>query len=90
MSIENKEWISIEGKALGGTVTNSNTIDQSFISPVSLYCSKKKPVTGNAVLTSSKESGIPVVQQLMEALDLQGAVFTLDALHCQKKRQPQS
>ncbi|MFT4152493.1 MAG: ISAs1 family transposase [Parafilimonas sp.] len=87
VSIENKEWISIDGKAIGGTVTGSHSIDQSFISLVSLYCSKKKLVIGNAVLVNSKQSGIPVVQQLIEALDLKGVVFTLDALHCQKKRQ---
>jgi predicted transposase YbfD/YdcC len=31
-----------------------------------------------------KESEIPIVQQLIEALDLSGVIFTLDALHCQK------
>ncbi|MFT4061278.1 MAG: hypothetical protein QM642_02860 [Edaphocola sp.] len=54
VSIENKEWISIDGKAIGGTVTGSHSIDQSFISVVSLYCSKKKLVIGNAVLVNSK------------------------------------
>lgn len=85
VTISNKEWVSIDGKAMGGTVTSSNSIDQNFISLVSLYCSRKKLVLGNAQVTSGKESEIPVVQQLIAALELQGVVFTLDALHCQKK-----
>lgn len=87
VNIEKKEWVSIDGKAIGGTVTGSNSINQSFISLVSLYCSKKKLAIGNAVLVNSKESEIPAVQQLITALDLQDVVFTLDALHCQKKQQ---
>lgn len=88
INISKNEWVSIDGKAIGGTVTNSSTLDQNFVSLVSLYCSKKKLVLGNAQVSNSKESEIPVVQQLIEALNLQGVIFTLDALHCQKKRQP--
>jgi hypothetical protein len=87
VGISAREWVGIDGKAIGGTITNSWGIDQNFISLVSLYCSKKKLVLGNAQVTNGKESEIPVVQQLIEALDLEGVVFTLDALHCQKKRQ---
>ena len=86
ISISKHEWISIDGKAIGGTVTNGSTIDQHFVSLVSLYCSKKKLVLGNAQVSNSKESEIPVVKQLVEALDLEDVTFSLDALHCQKKQ----
>ena len=86
VSISQQEWVSIDGKAIGGTTTNSNNSNQSFVSLVSLYCSKQKLVIGNAQVSNSKESEIPVVKQLIEALDLKGVTFTLDALHCQKKR----
>lgn len=88
VSMSINEWVSVDGKAIGGTVTNGSTIDQSFVSLVSLYCSRKGMVLGNAQVSNSKESEIPVVQQLIEALDLKGVIFSLDALHCQKKRQP--
>lgn len=84
--ISHKEWVSIDGKAMRGTVTNGSSIDQNFINLVSLYCSKQKLILGNAQVTNGKESEIPAVQQLIAALDLEGVVFTLDALHCQKKR----
>lgn len=86
VNIEKDEWISIDGKAIGGTVTNSSNIDQDFTSLISLYCSKQKQVLGNAQINNGKESEIPAVQQLIKALDLKGVNFTLDALHCQKKQ----
>ena len=87
VSISKNEWVSIDGKAIGGTVTGLRGIDQNFVNLVSLYCSKQKLILGNAQVNNSKESEIPVVQQLIEALDLTSVIFTLDALHCQKKRQ---
>lgn len=30
---------------------------------------------------------LPLVQELIEKLDLEEVVFSLDALHCQKKQQ---
>lgn len=87
VSLSKQEWVSIDGKAIGGTVTNGNNSHQHFVSLVSLYCSKQQLVIGNAQVLNSKESEIPVVKQLIAALDLEGVTFTLDALHCQKKRQ---
>lgn len=90
ISLSDIEWVSIDGKAIGGTVTNKHGIDQNFISLVSLYCTHKKLVLGNAQVTNSKQSEIPVVQQLIAALDLKGMTFSLDALHCQKKQRKSS
>jgi hypothetical protein len=87
VAISKNEWVSMDGKAIGGTVSNSNSINQDFISLVSVCCSKQKLVLCNAQVTNSKESEIPVIKQLIEALDLEGVTFTLDALHCQKKQQ---
>ena len=90
VSISKSEWISIDGKAIGGTTTAYYDNKQRFINLVSLYCSKQKIVIGNAFVDNSKESEIPVVRQLIEALDIKDVTFTLDALHCQKKRQKSS
>jgi hypothetical protein len=85
INISQHEWISIDGKAISGTVTKGLPIDQDFVSLVSLYCSKSKLVLGNGLVSNSKESEIPLVKQLIKELDLEGVTFTLDALHCQKK-----
>ena len=35
--------------------------------------------------TSDKSNEIPAVQQLLEVMQLKGAVVTADAMHCQKE-----
>lgn len=46
---------------------------------------KRGLVFGLEKLKNKKGSEITTVQNLLEALDIQGVVFSLDALHCQKK-----
>jgi len=83
-----EEWIGIDGKAIRGTVKNACTPQLQFVSLVSVYCSKQKLLIGNEQIIGKKDTEITVVQQLLKALKLEGVTFTLDALHCQKKRQP--
>ena len=52
---------------------------------VSVFSHKRGQVLKTAKLENQKRSEIPTVRELIEALDLQGVVVTLDALHCQKK-----
>lgn len=82
---EDEEWTSLDGKALASTVTDYASSYQNFVSLVSLFSHKRGQVLRVAKLENQKESEIPTVQELIEALDLTGVVFTLDALHCQKK-----
>jgi DDE_Tnp_1-associated len=86
ITISDGEWMSMDGKTIGGTVKNSKTIDHEFTSLIALFCSRQKLILATALVTSAKESEIPVVKQLVTALDLEGVTFTLDALHCQKKQ----
>lgn len=83
--IAEDEWLHIDGKALKGTVSDYSIDKQRFINLVSVYSSRKKLVVANALVDNSKQSEIPVVQQLIAGLGLSGATLTLDALHCQKK-----
>jgi hypothetical protein len=76
-------WIAIDGKAIGGTLQGAGTSYQQFTSLVSFFSHTRKEVVAQGrVHTKSNE--IPLVQQLLEELDLEACVFTLDALHCQK------
>jgi hypothetical protein len=86
IDIQSSEWVSIDGKAIGGTVKNQPNSHQDFVNLVSIFTSRQKMVLANAKVINSKESEIPVVRQLIEALHLKDVVFTLDALHCQKKQ----
>jgi len=85
VSIEKDEWFAIDGKALGSTVTNYSKGYQNFVSLVSIFSQKRGQVIAVGKLENKKSSEIPTVESLIEKLDLKDVVFTLDALHCQKK-----
>lgn len=79
------EGISGDGKALRNTVSNYAEAEQNFVNVVSLFSHGKGLVLGVKVIENKKRSEIPTVQELLSSLDLEGLVFTFDALHCQKK-----
>ncbi len=51
---------------------------------VSAYSSLHGVVIATQQFESNKSSELKVVQTMLTALNLEGVVFTLDALHCQK------
>lgn len=85
ITLEPEEWLAVDGKALGSTVTEYDSAYQNFVSLVSVFSHKRGQVLGTSKLENLKSSEIPTVQALIDTLDLHGVVFTLDALHCQKK-----
>lgn len=87
-SIEPKldEWVSIDGKSIKGTVSEAGTAYQNLVSLVSVYSAQPGVVLAMQQFETKTTSELTVVQNLLEALNLEGVVFTLDALHCQKKR----
>lgn len=58
---------------------------QNFVSIVSVFASKRGLVLGMEKFDNKKESEIVIVQNLITTLDIKGAVFSFDSLHCQKK-----
>jgi hypothetical protein len=85
VTIEEQEWMSLDGKALASTVTDYASSYQNFVALVSVFSHKRGQVLRAAKLENQKCREIPTVRELIEALDLAGVVFSLDALHCQKK-----
>lgn len=79
------QWVAVDGKSLRNTVTNHAATEQNFVSLVSALSHSRGQVLGIQVMENKHESEIVVVTNLLSVLDLQGAVITLDALHCQKK-----
>ena len=80
--------MAIEGKALASTVTDDDTSSQNFVSLVSVFSHKRGHVLSTARGDHQQRRAIPTVRALIEALDLHGLVFSLDARHGQKKRGP--
>lgn len=85
LHLKEKDLVNIDGKAIRGTVKDSQNSMHNFVSLVSVFVSKKKLVLASHKVEIKKESEIPVVQILLKMLDLEGITFTLDALHCQKE-----
>jgi len=85
LTVESGEWVAIDGKSIKGTVSEPRTAYQNFVSLVSGYSHQQGIVLTVQQFESKKSSELKVVQTMLEALQLEGVVFTLDALHCQKK-----
>lgn len=84
--LEQEDWISIDGKAIGSTVTNSNDSKQNYKSMVSLFCNKKGIVINTLSIENKKDNEGQAARDLIQLCELKGVTFTLDALHCQKKQ----
>ena len=82
--IDEKDYYSVDGKAIGGTVTNPHSKYQQYTNLVSIFSNSRKQVISFDKV-NDKGGEIPIVKNLIKALDLEGVVFTLDALHCQKE-----
>jgi DDE_Tnp_1-associated len=87
VALEKGDWVSLDGKVIAGTVSDAHGIDQTFISLVSAYCSRRKLIIANAEVRHKKENELGLVQLMIKELGLKGVTFSLDALHCQKKQQ---
>jgi hypothetical protein len=80
------ETKALDGKAIAGTASDYSSPYQNFVSLVSVFACQRGIVLSCDKIENKKESEIPTVKELIRALDVKGEVFTLDALHCQKKR----
>lgn len=85
IEIEPGTALSIDGKAIAGTLVEHKASQQNFMSLVSLYCQQQGVVLQAQAFENQHTSELEVVQQLLKALYLEGNIITLDALHTQKK-----
>lgn len=82
---DSSEWLAIDGKGLCSTVSNPNDSLQNFVSVVSVFAQHSGLVYDMQAFDNGKAFEPHIVRQLIERLGLKDVVFTLDALHCQKK-----
>jgi hypothetical protein len=81
-------WVAADGKSLKSTLVDYSESYQNFVTTVSAFTHQSGVVLRLQVMNNKQTSEIEVVRQLIAALSGQPLVFTLDALHCQKKRSP--
>ena len=82
------DWLSVDGKTLGSTVVDTQGSRQDFEGVVSLFCQESGLVhCVEHYRRKSKEKGeAPLARYLMSQLKDRGLIFTMDALHTQKKQ----
>lgn len=85
IEIEPGTALSIDGKAITGTLVEHKATQQNFMSLVSLYCQQQGVVLQAQAFENRHQSELEVVQHLLKVLHLEGNIVTLDALHAQKK-----
>lgn len=75
-------WHAVDGKAVRG----ANRLSQGhYTHLVSIFAVFDKLVVDSEKV-EQKTNEIPCVQSMIEKSDLEGVIFTMDALHCQKKQ----
>lgn len=78
-------WIALDGKGLNSTVSNAHESLQSFVFVVSAFAQKSGLVFGLTSFDNGKSGEGDALELLIQRLDLKGAIFTMDAIHTQKK-----
>lgn len=80
------KWISGDGKHLRSTVVDANGSGQNFLTMVSLYCRESGLCLALQDAQKKEKDEIAVIRWLLEHFKERNVIFTLDALHCQKKQ----
>lgn len=77
--------IGIDGKAMRGSGRSKDSKNpQRNVAMLNVYdCGLMTAIYSEPI--SEKENEIPVAQRILETMNKKNAVFTCDALHCQKK-----
>lgn len=76
--------LCMDGKVLKGSFDHMN--DQAMLQVFSVFLAQEQLILAHETIKNHKTNEIPTAQQLIKDLGLRDVVYTLDAMHCQKKR----
>ncbi|MEO1260033.1 MAG: ISAs1 family transposase [Bacteroidota bacterium] len=85
VSIGENEWPSGDGKALASTIADPQGPARNFELMARLF-GQKLEVATHAATATNRDGEAKAMQSLLKTLKCKGAVITLDALYCLKKR----
>lgn len=83
--IADDEFVALDGKAVKATTNGGNTSKQNFVSVVNAFGHKSGIVYGMQPFENGKSGEAQALRDLVEKLGVKNVVFTMDALHTQKK-----
>lgn len=76
-------YIALDGKTLRGSIDRFE--DHKALHQISAFDMEQDVILGH-IDVNEKSNEIGAVQTLLQQLNLKSALYTLDAMHCQKKR----
>lgn len=79
------EFVALDGKAIKATTNGGNTKLQNFVAMVNAFGHHSGVVYGMQSYENGKSSEAAALRDLVEKLAMKDVVFTMDALHAQKK-----
>lgn len=82
LNLKKYNFIGLDGKTLRGSFDNFH--DQKAIQIFSAFLTDKDIILAHEEIGTDKKGEIKLAQKLVKDLNIK-AIFTLDALHCQKK-----
>ena len=85
---EEYNFVNLDGKTLRGSFDHFE--DQKAIQVFSAFLNTKNIILAHEEIEEQKTNEIPIAQDLIKNLGLKNCIFTLDALHCQKKHSKRS
>lgn len=81
------DWYAIDGKAMAGTIVDSQGKQQNFVSLVRLVQHNSGLIVGSHSYENGKSGETEAARQLLNncAAQMEGNVLTADSLHCNSK-----
>jgi hypothetical protein len=79
------DFIALDGKAIRATSEGGSTKLQNFVALVNAFGHQSGVVYGMKSFENGKSGEAQALRELVQQLGLKGKVFTMDALHAQKK-----
>lgn len=80
---KDKVAVAVDGKVLRGSFDHMS--DKKALNLISAYCTTNNSILGH-IESEDKSNEIPAVQDFLNGFGLKDCVYTMDALHCQKKQ----
>jgi len=81
--IEEGDFLSFDGKVVGGTVKDAHSESQTYAALASAWLPRLKICVGVQVVEDSKNGEIGAVKDLLDLLGHSRIIVAADALHCQ-------
>jgi len=78
-------FVALDGKAIKATTKGGNTKLQNFVAVVNAFGHQSGLVYGMKSFENGKSGEAQALRELVEQLGLKDKIFTMDALHAQKK-----